>query len=239
MTFFAWGWEPHLETSRSSKVFGQTSIYLLYVLYHVYFVRVLSPTHVVSGFEGPRKVLGCAVSRVSQDLCSASRVGIFPQEGIPYLHRSLRRMNTRHQNVWCPRRWKTRLSSNMQDSKRLPKTWNIFSDKKAYQIFVDLKKFVYENMNIPDWAHNLSRGQSSSWWDQTARKLRPQKVSGRSPTWTTAQKHGIYPEIWPDRPIYLDGQLADTLRCAFTVTHILNTTLTPSHSPTTQHNASR
>ena len=92
-----------------------------------------------------------------------------------------------------------------------------FLGQKGLPMFADLKNFVYENMNIPDWAHNCSgmfkwiiellvgpNGEgtaSSKNWTRIDKDHRVQ-----------AQKYGVFPDIWPDRPIYLDSQIADTLR---------------------------
>jgi len=88
--------------------------------------------------------------------------------------------------------------------------------QKGMPMFADLDNFDYEVMNIPDWAHNCSgifswiitmlvgpngEGSASKTWKNKDREHRLQ-----------AQKYGIFPDIWVDKPQYLSDIFANTLR---------------------------
>lgn len=95
-----------------------------------------------------------------------------------------------------------------------------FLGQKGDPMFSDLLNFSYENMNPPDWAHNVSRlfvwlckvlvgpNGEGALSDQTKSSVKNSDDAHRS----QAQSHGIFPDIWPDKPIFLDVELADLLR---------------------------
>jgi len=109
-------------------------------------------------------------------------------------------------------------------------------------MFADLENYNYELMNPPDWAHNLSRlfvwickvlvGPNGEGYASDAAKT----VGSDSSHRVQAQRHGIFPDIWPDRPIYLERDLANMLRgTSYTLVHTLTTTyLHIQHPPTQQ-----
>ena len=90
--------------------------------------------------------------------------------------------------------------------------------QKGEPMFADLDNYNYELMNPPDWAHNLARlfvwickvlvGPNGEGYASDAAKTRSSDSLHR----VQAQKHGIFPDIWPDKPIYLERDLANMLR---------------------------
>ena len=97
--------------------------------------------------------------------------------------------------------------------------------QKGEPMFADLDNYNYELMNPADWAHNLSRmlvwickvlvGPNGEGFASEAAKASSSDHSHR----VQAQRYGIFPDIWPDRPIYLDTDLADMLRGTHMYTH--------------------
>lgn len=92
--------------------------------------------------------------------------------------------------------------------------------QKGMPMFSDLANFVYEIMNIPDWAHNVS---GLFKWIMTilvgtngegyaAYQLKKAKSRSDPAIRKQAQAHRIFPDIWPDKPTYLDADLAEILR---------------------------
>ena len=86
-------------------------------------------------------------------------------------------------------------------------------------MFADLDNFLYENMTPADWAHNLARlliwlrqilvGPNGEGYAAAAAKTaaRGSDQAHRS----QSQTHGIFPDIWPDKPVYLDAEVANIL----------------------------
>ena len=99
--------------------------------------------------------------------------------------------------------------------------------QKGDPMFADLENFDYETMTPADWAHNLSRlfvwlcnvlvGPNGEGYASEAAKTSA-RGSDKAHR-TQSQTHGIFADIWPDRPIYLDTDLADMLRGKHTCAH--------------------
>ena len=97
--------------------------------------------------------------------------------------------------------------------------------QKGEPMFADLENFNYELMNPPDWTHNLARlfvwickvlvGPNGEGHASDTAKVSCSDNLHR----VQAQKHGIFPDIWPDRPIYLDADVANMLHGVYMFTH--------------------
>ena len=94
-----------------------------------------------------------------------------------------------------------------------------FLGQKGDPMFSDLCTFVHENMNVPDWAHNLARcltwvhgflvGPNGDGFSSVQAKKSTKKTETAQRA--HAQAHSIFPEMWPDRPIYLDVATSNLL----------------------------
>lgn len=78
-------------------------------------------------------------------------------------------------------------------------------------MFSKLSNYSYERMNVPDWMHNLSR--TFVW---IMKVLVGPNREGAKDDDAKHRKHshdnGVFKDIWPDTPVYLDHHLASLLR---------------------------
>ena len=114
---------------------------------------------------------------------------------------------------------------NYASKQAVAKNMSHFLGQKGDPMFSDLLNFCYENMNTPDWSHNVSRlfiwlckvlvgpnGEGAA-SDQAKRdEAKPSSRNSDAAHRSQAQRHGIFPDVWPDRPIYLDAEVANILR---------------------------
>lgn len=96
-----------------------------------------------------------------------------------------------------------------------------FLGQKGDPMFSDLLNFSYENMSPPDWAHNVARifvwlcskvlvgpNGEGALSDQAKSSVKNSDAAHRA----QSQSHRVFPDIWPDAPIFLDAEVANLLR---------------------------